>query len=87
MFQSFFLSKFRYILHSLEPRKMRIFNRWRGVIGSRTLFENGLRFRYMITEQAKERCRVLAFWKCHGTKATEEAFNIKNERFFCGKAI
>jgi len=36
----------------------------------------------MITEQAKERCRVLAFWKRHGTKATEEAFNIKRRTLF-----
>ena len=61
---------------------MRIFNRWQGVIGSRTLFENGLRFRYMITEQAKNRCKILVFWKKHGTSATEEAFNAKRRTLF-----
>lgn len=36
----------------------------------------------MITEQAKERCRILAFWDRYGTKATEEAFNIKERTLF-----
>ena len=36
----------------------------------------------MITEQAKQRCRILAFWERHGARATEEAFNIKERTFF-----
>jgi transposase InsO family protein len=36
----------------------------------------------MITEQAKERCRILAFWERHGTIATEEAFNTKRRTLF-----
>ncbi len=61
---------------------MRIFNIWRDVKGSRTLLENDLRFRYIITEQAKQRCRILAFWDKHGTIATEDAFNIKRRTLF-----
>ena len=64
---------------------MRIFNIWRDVKGSGTLLENDLRFRYMITEQAKQRCRILAFWEKHGTSATEEAFNIKRRTLFLWK--
>jgi len=36
----------------------------------------------MITEQAKERCRILAFWERHGSEATEEAFNISERTLF-----
>ena len=36
----------------------------------------------MITEQAKERCRTLAFWEKHGTEATEEAFKVKRRTLF-----
>jgi hypothetical protein len=56
---------------------MRIFNKFRGTKGFISTWERVLRFRYMITEQAKQRCRILAFWERHGTLATEEAFNIK----------
>jgi len=35
-----------------------------------------VRFRYMITEKAKERTRILAFWEKHGAEATEEAFGV-----------
>ena len=46
------------------------------------MWERVLRFRYMITEQAKERCRILAFWERHGSEATEEAFNISERTLF-----
>ena len=36
----------------------------------------------MITEQAKNRCKILVFWKKHGTSATEEAFNTKRRTLF-----
>jgi transposase InsO family protein len=36
----------------------------------------------MITEQAKERCRTLAFWERHGNEATCEAFNISRRTLF-----
>jgi len=36
----------------------------------------------MITEQAKERCRVLAFWDKHGTEAAKEAFNVSERSLF-----
>lgn len=46
------------------------------------MWERVLRFRYMITEQAKQRCRILAFWERHGTDATEEAFNVSERTLF-----
>jgi len=41
-----------------------------------------IRFRYMITEQAKERVRILAFWEKHGNEATKEAFSISTRTLF-----
>ena len=40
----------------------------------------------MITEEAKKRCRILAFWEKHGALATEEAFNIKERTLFLWQA-
>ncbi|MBI5400507.1 MAG: hypothetical protein HZB12_00090, partial [Candidatus Yonathbacteria bacterium] len=56
---------------------MRIFNKNKGVNGSAILADRLLRFRYMITEQAQERAKILTFWRKHGTQATEEAFKVK----------
>src|SRR3989338_7524831 len=73
---------------------MKQFNKFRGTRGFIMIWERMLRFRYMITEQAKERCRILAFWDKHGDEATKEAFNIsrpslyrwqKSLREGCGK--
>jgi transposase InsO family protein len=36
----------------------------------------------MITEQAKQRCRILAFWEKHGALATTEAFNMSERTLF-----
>ena len=41
------------------------------------MWERVIRFRYMITEEAKKRCQILAFREKHGTSATTEAFNVK----------
>jgi putative transposase len=61
---------------------MRIFNKFRGTRGFITTWERVIRFKYMITEQAKERCRILAFWERHGTEATMEAFNVSRPTLF-----
>jgi hypothetical protein len=50
---------------------MRQFNKFRGTKGFITIWKRVIRFRYMITEQAKERCRILAFWEKYGDEATE----------------
>lgn len=41
-----------------------------------------LRFRYMITEQAKRRTRILAFWERHGELATREAFDVSRRTLY-----
>lgn len=61
---------------------MRIFNRFKGTKGFISTWERVIRFRYMITEEAKERCRILAFWEKYGTKATTEAFKISRPTLF-----
>jgi transposase InsO family protein len=36
----------------------------------------------MITEQAKERCRILAYWEKYGDLATQEAFKVSRRTLF-----
>ena len=61
---------------------MRQFNKFKGIKGIITLWEHVIRFRYMITEQAKQRCRQLAFSEKYGIKATAEAFNVSRATLF-----
>ena len=61
---------------------MRIFNKFRGTKGFISTGERVLRFRYMITEQAKQRIRILAFWEKHGLEATNEAFGVSRPTLF-----
>lgn len=61
---------------------MIIFNKFRGTKGFISTWERVLRFRYMISDTAKNRVRILAFWEKHGTGATEEAFGVKRRTLF-----
>jgi len=46
----------------------------RGIKGFKRVYEDALRYRYMITEQALEKARILVFWEKHGLATTLEAF-------------
>ena len=61
---------------------MRQFNKFKDTKGFVMIWERVLRFRYMITEQAKERCRILAFWEKYGDVATKEAFKVSRPTLF-----
>ncbi len=61
---------------------MRIHNNGRDREGFEEIWARVLRFRYMITEAAKERCRILAFWEKHGDEAAKEAFGVSLRTLF-----
>jgi len=61
---------------------VRIFNKFRGTKGFISTWERVIRFRDMITEEAKKRVRILAFWGKYGTEATAEAFKVKKRTLF-----
>jgi len=45
-----------------------------------------LRFAYMVTDQAKEKARILNFWQKYGLTATTEAFKIKERTLYYWQA-
>lgn len=61
---------------------MAYFNKFRGTKGFISTWERVIRFRYMITEVAKERTRILAFWEKHGLEAAKEAFGVSRPTLF-----
>lgn len=61
---------------------MAYFNKFRGTKGFISTWERVIRFKYMIQEKAKKKCRILAFWEKHGALATEEAFGVKSRTLF-----
>lgn len=61
---------------------MRQFNKFKGTKDFITIWQRVLRFRYMITQQAKERCQILAFWEKYGDVATKEAFKVSRPTLF-----
>jgi len=61
---------------------MAYFNKFRGTKGFISTWERVIRFRYMITEKAKERVKILAFWEKYDTQATREAFGVSRATLF-----
>ena len=53
-----------------------------GIKGFVTLYNDALRYRYMITQKALEKARILAFWEKHGLQATIDAFPMKRASLF-----
>ena len=68
---------------------MGFFNHWHckytGVKGFVRIYEDGLRYRYMITEKAKYKAKILVFWEKHGLAATLDAFPAKRATLYLWK--
>lgn len=61
---------------------MRQFNIVRDTRGFLKAAENHLRFKYMITQAAQKRAKILTFWQQHGLTATKDAFGISRATLF-----
>ena len=59
---------------------------YRGIRGFVKLYNDALRFRYMITEKALHKARVLAFWERHGLQAAIDAFSVKKRTLYGWKS-
>ena len=61
---------------------MRIRCRYTGIKGFVRIYEDAIRWGYMITEKAKRKARVLVFWEKHGLQATLDAFPVKESTLY-----
>lgn len=64
---------------------MRIQSIYRGLKGFVRVYESALEYRYMITDKALHKARVLVFWEKHGLNATLDAFKVKRRTLFLWK--
>ena len=56
--------------------------KYAGIKGILTVYNHYLKYKYMISEKALKRMRILVFWEKHGLEATMEAFQIKRRTLF-----
>ncbi len=61
---------------------MKIHCKYTGVKGMLTVYRDALRYRYMITENALRKAKILAFAEKHGHKIAVEAFEIKSRTLY-----
>lgn len=64
---------------------MRIFNKLKDTRGFVTTWRYAVKYWHMITDKAKHKTRVLAFWQKHGLKAALDAFPHKRSTLFLWK--
>ena len=59
-----------------------IHSKYSGIRGFMTVYRDALRYRYMVTDIALRRARILAFWEKHGIAVTIEAFGVKRRTLY-----
>lgn len=57
-----------------------------GVKGFVRLADYAIRWTRMVTEKAKQKARILVFWKKHGLVATQEAFSVSRRTLYLWQA-
>jgi transposase InsO family protein len=66
---------------------MKIQSKYKGIKGFVTVYDRALRYRYMITEQAKYRMKVLIHWEKYGLASTMDAFGVLRRTLFNWKRL
>lgn len=66
---------------------MKIQSKYRGIKGFVTVYNRAVRYRYMITEQAKKRYKILIHWDTYGLESTMSAFGVKRRTLFNWKRL
>ena len=61
--------------------------KYTGVKGILTVYNDYLKYKYMISEKALKKARILVFWEKHGLKATLDAFPVKKRTLYLWKSI
>lgn len=57
-----------------------------GIRGFGRITSYAIRWTRMVTEKAKEKARILAFWGIHGLNATTDAFKVSRRTLYIWKA-
>ena len=65
---------------------MRIQSKYRGIKGFVTLYNRAVRYRYMITDTAIRRTKILEHWKKHGLQSATDAFEISERTLWDWKS-
>src|SRR3989344_3890539 len=60
--------------------------RYTGIKGFVTVWQDAIRYGYMITKEAEKKAKILVFWEKHGLVPTIEAFEVKRRTLFDWKA-
>ena len=59
--------------------------KYTGIKGFLTVYNDAVKYQYMLTEKAKYKAKVLVFWGKHGLEACLDAFPVKRSTLFLWK--
>jgi transposase InsO family protein len=59
--------------------------KYTGIKGFLNVYNYALKYRYMLTEKAKYKAKILVFWEKHGLEATLDAFPVKRSTLYLWK--
>ena len=61
---------------------MQIIFKYHNCRGFGRLYNDAIKQKYMITKEAKQRLKILEFWKKHGLQATIDAYGAKRSTLY-----
>lgn len=59
--------------------------KYAGIKGFLTVYNDAVRYQYMLTEKAKYKAKILVFWEKHGLEACLDAFPVKRSTLYLWK--
>ena len=65
---------------------MRVIYKYRWIKGVKRLYDYGYKYyppNHMITKEAKQRHKILMFWREYGLKATKDAYGVSRSALYC----
>ena len=66
---------------------MKIASNYKGIKGFLTVYNRAVRYRYMITESAKRKMRILIHWEKYGLASAMDAFSVSRRTLFLWKKL
>lgn len=61
--------------------------KYTGIKGILTVYNHYLKYKYMVSEKALKKARILVFWEKHGFQATLDAFPVKKRTLYLWKSV
>ena len=66
---------------------MQVIFKYHNCSGFARLYDYANKHGHMVTKEAQQRIKILDFWRCHGLKATKDAYGVRRSTLYLWQKI